>query len=448
VAGRRRGGAGVTAILRALEERADAGNPIRVGLVGAGYAGRGFAARVIRRIPGIELVAIANRTIAEAERAYREAGIDAPGHVDTAADLDAAIRQHRPVITDDPDVLTDADGIEAIVEATGEVEFGARVATRAIDAGKHLILINAELDSTLGPLLKTRADAAGVVMTDMAGDQPAVLMDLFDEVRLLGFRPILAGNIKSLLDHRRTPETQAEFARVHGQRPKMITSFADGTKIAAEMGVISNATGFGVATRGMLGPRAERVEEAPERFDLDALLERPIVDYLLGAEPSFGVFVLGYEDDPLSRSYMRFYKMGDGPVYTFYRPFHLGPLETVQSVARAVLLRDPAVEPLGGPVTEVVAQAKRPLTVGERLDGIGGFTVYGMLENSATARREELLPMGLTDGATVIRPIEIDAALTFDDVRLAPDTLAERLWREQAVRFGLQVPAMPAGTPG
>ena len=196
----------------------------------------------------------------------------------------------------------------------------------------------------------------------------------------------------------------------------------------------------------MLGPRAERVEEAPERFDVDSLLERPIVDYLLGAEPSFGVFVLGYEDDPLSRSYMQFYKMGEGPVYTFYRPFHLGPLETVQSVARAVLLGDSAVEPLGGPVTEVVAQAKRPLAAGERLDGIGGFTVYGMLENTATARREALLPMGLTDGATVIRPIEIDAALTFDDVRLAPDTLAERLWREQADRFGLQVPAMPAAT--
>lgn len=321
----------MTAVLRALEARAAAGDPIRVGLVGAGYAGRGFAARIIRRTPGIELVAIANRTIAEAERAYREAGVDASGHVSSAADLDVAIRRHRPVITDDPTVLTDAVGIEAIVEATGEVEFGAGVAVRAIDAGKHLILINAELDSCLGPLLKARADAAGVVLTDMAGDQPAVIMDLVDEVRLLGFRPILAGNIKSLLDHKRTPETQRAFAEAHGQRPKMITSFADGTKIAAEMGVVANATGFGVAERGMLGPRAERVEQAPERFDIESLLERPIVDYLLGAEPSFGVFVLGHEEDPLSQAYMKFYKMGEGPVYTFYRPFHLGPFETVQS---------------------------------------------------------------------------------------------------------------------
>jgi predicted homoserine dehydrogenase-like protein len=436
----------MSVLLRALEERRAAGKPIRVGLVGAGYAARGFAARVLLRQPGLELVAIANRTIAEAERAYRQAGVEHPRQVDSVAGLEAAMRAGDGAVTDDPSVLTDTPGIEVIVEATGEVEFGANVAVRAIAAGKHLILINAELDSILGPILKTRADAAGVILTDMAGDQPAVIMDLVDEVRLLGFRPILGGNIKSLLDHRRTPLTQAEFARAHGQRPKMITSFADGTKIAAEMGVVSNATGFGVAARGMLGPRAERVEQAPEMFDLDSLLERPIVDYLIGAEPSFGVFVLGYDEDPVSRDYMKFYKMGDGPVYTFYRPFHLGPLETIQTVARAVLQHDAAAAPLGAPVTEVVAQAKRALAAGETLDGIGGFTVYGMLENSATARNERLLPIGLSDGATLIRPVEIDAALTFDDVALAPDRLAEQLWIEQANHFGLRLPAGTAPT--
>ena len=434
----------MSVLLRAIEERRASGRPIRVGLVGAGYAGRGFAARVIRRQPGFELVAIANRTVAEAERAYRQAGVEGARRVDSVAGLQAAIRAGEAAVTDDFTVLTDTPEVEAIVEATGEVEFGAHVAIRTIGAGKHLILINAELDSMLGPILKTRADAAGVVLTDMAGDQPAVIVDLVDEVRMLGFRPILGGNIKSLLDHRRTPLTQAEFARAHGQRPKMITSFADGTKIAAEMGVVANATGFGVAARGMVGPRAERVEEAPDKFDIEALLERPIVDYLIGAEPSFGVFVLGYEEDPVTRDYMKFYKMGDGPVYTFYRPFHLGPLETMQSVARAVLLNDAAATPLGAPVTEVVAQAKRPLVVGETLDGIGGFAVYGMLENASTAHRERLLPMGLAEGATVVRPVEIDATLTFDDVAPAADRLALQLWTEQTERFGLAAPGGPA----
>lgn len=425
----------MSAILRALEARASAGDPVRVGLVGAGFAGRGFAARVLRRTAGMHIVAIANRTIAEAERAYSDAGIEDIETVGTAADLAAAIRAGRPAITDDPTLLTGSPAIEVIVEATGEVEFGAGVATAAIDAGKHLVLINAELDSTLGPLLKVRADAAGVVITDMAGDQPAVIMDLIDEVRLLGFRPILGGNIKSLLDHRRTPETQRAFAEAAGQRPKMITSFADGTKIAAEMAVVANATGFGVATRGMLGPRVDRVEQAPDFFDVEALLERPIVDYILGAEPSFGVFVLGYEDDPLTRRYMKFYKMGDGPVYTFYRPFHLGPLETVQTVARAALLHDAAIAPIGAPVTDVVAMAKRDLRAGEVLDGIGGFMAYGMIENAATARAEDLLPMGLTDGATLVRDVPIDQPLAFVDVRLPTDRLAGRLWVEQAAHF-------------
>ena len=178
------------------------------------------------------------------------------------------------------------------IEATGTVEFGAHIATRAIDAGKHLVLINAELDSCLGPILKARAERAGVVMTDMAGDQPAVLVDLLAEARLLGFRPLLAGNIKGLLDHKRTPATQRAFAEAHGQRPQMVASFADGTKLAAEMGVVANATGFGVAVRGMIGPERERVEEAPGAFDVEALLKRPVVDYLLGAEPGAGVFVL------------------------------------------------------------------------------------------------------------------------------------------------------------
>jgi len=205
----------VTLLLRALEARHAAGDPIRVGLVGAGFAGRGFALRLLTGLPGFHLAAIANRTIAEAERAYRDAGVDEVERVSTAAQLNRAMAAGRHAITDDPSLITGAPGIEAIVEATGEIEAGAATALRAIDAGKHVILVNAELDSVLGPILKVRADAVGVVLTDMAGDQPGVIMDLLSEVRLLGFKPILAGNIKSLLDHRRTPETQRAFAEAN-----------------------------------------------------------------------------------------------------------------------------------------------------------------------------------------------------------------------------------------
>ena len=434
----------MSVVLRALEVRAAEGRPVRVGIVGAGFAGRGVAYQLLQGLPGLRLVAVANRTIGEAARAWSDAGVAETTTVASAAELDRAIAGGRPAIADDPFVVTDAAGVDVVVEATGEIVFGAEVAVRTIDQGKHLVLVNAELDSTLGPILGERARRAGVVLTDMAGDQPGVLMDLVDEVRLLGFRPLLAGNIKSLLDHYRTPETQKGFADAVFQRPKMITSFADGTKIAAEMAVVANATGFGVATRGMLGPRAARVEEAPGLFDTEALLERPIVDYIIGAEPSFGVFVLGYGDAPLTRRYMKIYKMGEGPVYTFYRPYHLSPLEVPVSIARAALFGDPTIAPAGAPVTDVIALAKRDLRAGETLDGVGGFTVYGLLENSPTARAEDLLPLGLTDGMTLRRDVPKDQPLTFADVETPPGRLADRLWQEQLERFPLAAPGVGA----
>lgn len=438
----------MSVVLRALEEREERRRPVRVGIVGAGFAGRGVALRLLDGVPGLRLVAVSNRTIDEAVRAWTDGGADAPVRATGVGGLERAVSAGRPVVTDDPRVVTEADAIDVIVEATGEIIFGAEVAVSAIDHGKHLVLVNAELDSTLGPILAQRARAAGVVLTDMAGDQPGVLMDLFDEVRLLGFRPILAGNIKSLLDHYRTPETQRGFAEANFQRPKMVTSFADGTKIAAEMAVVANATGFGVAVRGMLGPRAARVEEAPTLFDVDALLKRPIVDYIIGAEPSFGVFVLGYGDASLIRRYMKIYKMGDGPVYTFYRPYHLSPLEVPVSIARAALFGDPTITPAGGPVAEVIALAKQDLHAGNLLDGVGGFTVYGLLENAAVARAEGLIPLGLTDGARVRRDIARDEAITFADVILPAGRLADRLWHEQLERFGPSAPSASVQRPG
>jgi predicted homoserine dehydrogenase-like protein len=246
------------------------------------------------------------------------------------------------------------------------------------------------------------------------------------------------GNIKSLMDHRRTPETQAGFAANVFQRPKHITSFADGTKIAAEMACTANASGFGVSERGMAGPEAKRVEEAPGLFPAEKLFQEGtgIVDFIIGAEPSFGVFVLAYSDTWFHQRYMRIYKMGDGPIYTFYRPYHLSPLETPLTVARAVLFNDASVAPKGAPVCDVIALAKFDLDAGTRLDGVGGFTCYGVMENSPQARSENLLPMGLSDGCTLKRNVPQDEPITFDDVELPSGRLSDELWKEQRARFG------------
>jgi predicted homoserine dehydrogenase-like protein len=419
----------------ALEKRHQEGNPVRVGVVGAGYMGRGVVLQILTAIVGMEPVAVSNRTISEAERAYRQAGVESVKTVETVAQLEEAIAQGQYAITDDPMLLCRAEGIDAVIEATGEIEFGAHVTLEAIEHGKHMILMNAELDATVGPILKVYADRAGVVITNADGDQPGVVMNLLRFVKSIGYRPVLAGNIKGLQDHYRTPKTQAAFAAQHKQKPRLITSFADGTKISMEMAIVANATGFRVGTRGMYGPRCTHVTEAIDLFPMDDLLGGGLVDYVLGAEPGPGVFVLGYNENPIKQQYAHYFKMGDGPLYVFYVPYHLPHLEAPLTVARAVLFQDAAVAPLAGPVCDVITAAKRDLKAGEVLDGIGGFTCYGMIENSDLCQTENLLPMGLSEGCRLKRDVPIDYAITYDDVELPESRLSDKLRAEQNVYF-------------
>lgn len=417
---------------RELERREEERRPVRVGLVGAGYMGRGVARQVVERVPGMRLAGIVNRTLEKAESAYRASGLDGIARVETPGALEEAADVEVPAVSEDFRSLTRAGPVDVVIEATGHVEHGAQVALDAIEHGKHVVLMNAELDATVGPALKSRADRAGVVITNTDGDQPGVVMNLLRFVRTIGYRPLMAGNIKGLLDPYRTPATQEGFAKRHGQDVKMITSFADGTKLAMEMAVVANATGFGVAREGMHGPACEHVDEAAGLFSAEALVERGgIVDYVLGARPGPGVFVLGYDDDPARGRYMEYFKMGPGPIHVFHVPYHLPHLEAPISAARAALFRDPVIAPRGEPVCEVVAAAKRDLAAGEWLDGIGGFTCYGIIDNSDRCRQDDLLPMGLAEGARLIRDLPRDEPIGLDDVELPTGRSSDLLWREQ-----------------
>jgi predicted homoserine dehydrogenase-like protein len=420
---------------KALEKRQQDGNPIRVGLVGAGYMGRGIALQIEKFITGMRLVAVSNRTLSEAERAYREAGVDSVKNVDTISKLEESIARGHYAITNDALLLCEAEGIDAIIEATGAVEFSAHVATRAIAHRKHIILMNAELDATVGPILKVYADRAGVIVTNADGDQPGVMMNLFRFVRTIGYEPVLIGNIKGLQDHYRTPETQKGFAAKHSIKPQMATSFADGTKISMENAVVANATGFRVGKRGMYGPECSHVKEAADLFPVDQMLNGGLVDYILGAEPGPGVFVLGYNEHPTRKHYMRHLKMGNGPFYVFYTPYHLCHLEVPLTVARAALFQDAAVAPLASPVCDVITLAKRVLKAGELLDGIGGYTCYGTIENSEVCQAQNLLPMGLSEGCELKRDVAKDQAIQYEDVKLPPGRLIDRLRAEQNARF-------------
>ncbi len=418
-----------------LQELEQSGSPIRVGLVGAGFAARGFMLQMLTAVRGMRLVAVSNRTRSYAIQGFEESGFNNYRDVSNEKELEEAIKDGKTALTNNPFLLTDSAQIDVIVEATGEVEFGSQVVTRAIENKKHVVLINAELDATLGPILNTYADRAGVVYTQADGDQPAVLMNLYRQVKAWGFKPVMVGNIKSLIDVRRTPETQAKWAAEHFQRPKMVTSFADGTKIGVEMATIANATGFPVSKRGMEGPKCDRVENAYKLFDLTRLTTTGLTDYILGAEPSFGVFVLATCEQPIRKRYMSVYKMGEGPLYTFYVSYHLSPIEAPLSVARAVLFRDAALAPLGKPVCDVVTLAKREIKKGERLDGIGGFLTYGAIDNADVCLKNNLLPIGLADGCITKIDIPMDTAITCDMVKIPEGRLSDKLRKEQNEKF-------------
>ena len=419
---------------KALARRQAEGNAVRVALVGAGYSGRNIACQIVSSFPGLRLVAIANRTLAAARDAYSAARISDAEVVGNRQKLEEAIRGNHFAVTDDANLLCAADGVDAIIEATGTIEFGAGVVLSAIENGKHIVLMNVELDATVGPILKARADRAGVVYSNSDGDEPGVAMNMMRFVRSIGLKPVVAGNLKGLYDPYRTPETQRRFAEMNRQKAATMTSFADGTKLSMELTVLANASGFRVARRGMYGPSLAHVNESSTYF-ADKLIEGGMVDFLVGAAPANGAFVLGYTEDPVKAAYLKYLKMGDGPLYTFYTPFHLPQLEVPLTVARATLFGDATVAPAGAPVCDSVAIAKRDLRAGETLDGIGGFTCYTLIENYDRAREENALPIGVSEGCRLVRDVARDQLVTYDDVALPAGRLCDRLRMEQNMLF-------------
>jgi predicted homoserine dehydrogenase-like protein len=411
-----------------------------VAINGAGYSARNIAYQIVHSVPGMRVAAIVNRSLDHAREACSFAGIAEVGTAASPRALETAIAQGRCAVTHDPAVVCEAAGIDALIEATGTVEYAAGVVLRAIHNKKHVILINVELDATLGPLLKAEADRAGVIYSNTDGDEPAAAMNLIRYVRCIGLKPVVAGNLKGLYDRYRTPETQHAFAAQYQQKPATVTSFADGTKLSMELAVLANAAGFGVGTRGMYGPTLGHVNDS-SRFYQDKFLEGGMVDFLVATPPAFGVFVLGYSEDAVKAAFLKYFKMGAGPLYTFYAPFHLPPLETPLTVARAVLFGDAAVAPAGRPRCDAVAVAKRNLKAGEVLDGPGGFTCYALLENYEVSRRDGLLPMGVSEGCRLVREVARDQALTYRDVQLPEGRLCDRLRREQEKTF----PEVPQG---
>lgn len=422
----------------ALQQLEYNGRPIRVGMVGAGATGRAIALQLGTPVPGIRLVGIANRTPAHGERAFREAGLPSWKSASSATGALDIISQGLPVLTDDPSVLIRCEAVDLLIEVTGSIAPAASTVLDAVEYGKHVVLVNAELDSLIGPILKSRADRAGVVLTHTDGDEPGVAMTLLRYLRSLGLRPVAAGNLKGMVDYYRNPDTQRAFAERNDQDVRKVTSFADATKLSMETSVLSNATGFCAGRRGMYGPACKDVREMATLLPAEQLLSTGLVDYALGASPYTGAFVIVHETSSLKQAQLAYYKLGDGPFYVFYTPFHLPHIQIASTIGRAFIHHDATVAPIAGPVSEVLTVAKRDLKAGETLDGIGGFCSYGLIDRTADARAMGALPIGLSAGRTLRRDVARDSVVTFADVDTPAPDLVETLWLEQQARWPRQ----------
>lgn len=407
-------------MLNALRERERRGEPLRVLIVGAGKMGVGMAWQV-SRTPGMRLAGVVDINAAAARRAAEATGRKA---IEYRGGAVSAPKNNEVVYSTKCFQLIENNPLRAdvLIEGTDTIECAAKYVLTAMESRMNVVLMNAEVDLLLGPWLHRKAKEHGVTITTDAGDQPGVLMRMIDEIALWGFDIRMAGNIKGFLDRYANLKSIAGPAAERGLNPIMCIAYTDGTKLNIEMSLVANATGLLPHCRGMEGPRAKDVSEVFSKFDFSRYSNGGVVDYVLGAEPGGGVFVVGRCDDPLQQSYLQYYKMGNGPDYLFYRPYHLCHLETTRAIAKSCLFGRTILNPVHGKLTEVVAFAKRDLPMGTVLDrGIGSEMLYGMIDSAENIDREHAVPVGLIDSMdgrqfVLRRNIVKDEALRMEDV--------------------------------
>ena len=405
--------------------------PIRLGVSGAGWIGSGFVTQV-ERMPGMEVVALADSSIDRACQVFQDLGYDRStiAVVETRHGAMEAIEKGKKVVTESLSLLSEIDWVDVVVDATSSPFSGATVAYYGIRNGKIVVLVNIEADATVGRALRRLAEKEGVLYTVSSGDEPGCLMELFQFVQALRFEPIVLGKGKNNpLDPHATPDTVREHALKQKKDPFQVASYVDGTKTMFEMCCCANATGFVPATRGMFGPRAE-LDTVSQVFALQedgGLTPFPgIVDFVQSQSMAGGVFVVVRVDHERIWEDLEYLKVGKGKYFTFFRPYHLWFLEAPLSVLRACRYREPTLVPLDRPVAEVIAVAKKDLRVGEVLDDFGGFTFYGVLDRADVAHSLRALPAGIAPGARVKRDLKKDSVITWDDVELE-ETLLLRL---------------------
>ena len=412
------------------------GNPIRVGVSGAGWIGSGFVAQVAH-VPGMMVNVLADTDTRAAWEAFTATGIEREDIVEanTPGPAMDALRAGKRVVTGSYTLAAQLEAVDIVADITPSPAIGAETAYACIQNGKDVVMVNIEADVTVGRILNKLAREAGVLYTVSSGDEPGCLMELYDFVTALGFEPIVIGKGKNNpLNRAATPDTVAESARRADKDPFQVASYVDGTKTMFEMACAANATGCLPMQRGMIGPEAT-IETVSQIFALEddgGITKFPgAVDFVQGPSMSGGVFITVRVQDARIQADLNYLKVGQGKYFTFFRPYHLWFLEAPISVARAHLHRETWLVPLDRPVADVMTVAKRALKPGERLDTFGGYTFYGVIDLAEEARAANALPVGLAPGVEVACPVAAGAIVTWDDVKLDEDSIVVKLRHQQ-----------------
>lgn len=408
-----------------LLEREKQGNPIRVGVIGAGQMGFGMISQ-ISQIPGMAVKGIS------------DINLEAANGAAAAYNLNQKIKEQIVVSTDFKEVIH-SNEVEVIVDATGVPEVGAKISLETLLAKKHLVLLNVEIDITIGPLMKKLFDSAGLVYTGSDGDEPAATFALYEFAKSMGMEVLVAGKGKNnKLRVTANPDSVKEEAAQKKMAAHMLAAFQDGTKTMAEMNLLSNAIGFvpdNVGMHGISGDLDSVIKDLDVKERGGILNNYGVVEYVDGLAPGVFVIVKGQNEGVIHEmNYLM--KKGDQDHHILYRPYHLASLETPLTIAKAVLYHEYSIAPLGAPISETVAVSKKDIKAGERLDGIGGYCVRGVLETHVEMKKENHIPIGLISGNVIAkRDIKAGTFLTTDDVQLDERTTVWKLRKLQDETF-------------
>jgi predicted homoserine dehydrogenase-like protein len=410
--------------------------PIRIGLIGSGEMGTDIVTQC-DQMAGITVAAIAEINIDAAKKALAIAGRadDSFTVADSKQAFNAALERGRTAITGDAQTVCVNEQIDVVIDATGRPAVGAEIGLLAMEHGKHLVMMNVEADVTIGAYLQRQAKRLGVVYTLGAGDEPSSCMELINFVTSLGYPIVAAGKGKNNpLNIAATPDQYAEEAQRRNMNARMLVEFVDGSKTMVEMAAIANATGLVPDRPGMHGPAATL-------SDLDKVLcpisdggvlsRKGVVDYSIGKGVAPGVFVVAEMAHPRLRERMQDLKLGSGPYYTYYRPYHLTSLEVPLSCARAVLYGTADMKPLDHPSAEVCALAKKDLQPGDTLDAIGEYSYRAWIMTYDDAKAARAVPCGLLEKAKVTKPLRKGELITQDDITLEPGSRIVALRKRQ-----------------